>query len=160
MSAYIPQTFVPLYYRKMLRKDAKMKGKKVEMQFGRPNFPNEWSEISDAKIGDDTVLDLFKHLGKSKWMTLAKKGKIVRYTFAQARKIENTLAPSEPFKNLLPSKKANVLKQINKGKIELSIVANFGGSDRFRQLIAGNTRLTAQMEVFGEGYVWQFDVKE
>ena len=40
------------------------------------------------------------------------------------------------------------------------VLANFGGSDRFRQLIAGNTRLTAQMEVFGEGYVWEYQVPE
>ena len=74
---YIPQTFVPLYYRKMLRKDAKMKGKKVEMQFGRPNFKNEWGENTDLENQKkQSVYREFFRLGKSEWLKMVKKGKI------------------------------------------------------------------------------------
>jgi len=155
---YIKKSFVPSFFRWMKKK--KSGSRKFGMQFGKPNFENEWQEINDPKqYTRQTVYEDFFYLGKSKWITLAKTGKIVKYSLTQARsQIENTLDPSQPFDKLDKGKKENVLKQIDSGKIELSIVANY--SDGFKFLVAGNTRLTAQMETFGEGYVWQFNVPD
>ena len=50
------------------------------------------------------------------------------------------------------------VKQIFIGAVELSIVANW--SDGYKFLIGGNTRLTAMMKIFGEGYAWQFNVPD
>ena len=159
---YIPQTFVPLYYRKMLRKDAKMKGKKVEMQFGRPNFKNEWGENTDPdNKKKSSVYREFSRLGKSEWIKLVKKGKMVKLTFAQAHpmKVENTEAGmTNAFNKLDKPKRERAMKQVDSGKMELSILAKY--SDGFKFLVAGNTRLTAMMEAFGEVYVWQFDVPD
>ena len=51
-----------------------------------------------------------------------------------------------------------MLAQINSGEVELSIVARY--DKNYKWLIAGNTRLTAMMKLFGEGYVWEYQVPE
>ena len=147
MSSYIKQSF-------LLAGKKKLKG--TDIAFGKPNFNNEWSEIGPTKKGH---YDDFKALGKSKWITLAKKGKMVKYNPSQAKKIENTDAgnPSS-FKKLMPIKQERSTNQIYSGQVELSIVANY--TDGFKILVAGNTRLTAQMHLFGEGWVWQFNVPD
>jgi hypothetical protein len=74
-----------------------------------------------------------------------------------AKIIENTEAATpEKFDKLMPVKKARIVKQFNSGKVELSIVAKY--DNKFKYLIAGNTRLTAMMKLFGEGYVWEYHV--
>ena len=133
--------------------------KKKNIQFGKPDFANEWSEISGATRGEQTTLDDFKALGKTKWIALAKKGRMVKYSISQAKKIENTDAGNpKAFHKLLPIKQERSVKQIFEGVVELSIVANW--SDGYKFLIGGNTRLTAMMNIFGEGYAWQFNVPD
>ena len=101
MSSYIKQSF-------LLAGKKKLKG--TDIAFGKPNFNNEWSEIGPTKKGH---YDDFKALGKSKWITLAKKGKMVKYNPSQAKKIENTDAgnPSS-FKKLMPIKEERETNQI------------------------------------------------
>jgi len=132
----------------------KMNG--TDIRFEKPKFANEWSEIAPTAKGH---YDDFKALGKSKWIALANKGKMVKYNITQAKKIENTDAGNpSAFEKLLPIKQERALNQILSGKVELSIVANY--SDGFKILIGGNTRLTAMMKIFGEGWLWQFDVPD
>lgn len=133
---------------------------KYLIEFGKPNLANEWGEVSDIKNRKrNSIYENFFDLGKSKWQDLVKKGGMVKYTKNQVKAIENTEAGiSGAFKKLVKSKQENVIKQFNTGKIELSIVAKY--SDGFKFLVAGNTRLTGQMESFGEGWVWQFDVPD
>ena len=64
----------------------------LNIQYGKPNYWNEWSEISDAKRGEQSVYDEFFALGKKDWIDLVKKGKMEKYTMTQVRKIENTEA--------------------------------------------------------------------
>jgi len=129
------------------------------IKFKNPQFNVEWNEISDAKRGEQTTLDDFFNLGRTKWIALAKKGRMVKYSISQAKKIENTDAGNpKAFHKLLPIKQERSVKQIFEGVVELSIVANW--SDGYKFLIGGNTRLTAMMNIFGEGYVWQFNVPD
>ena len=129
------------------------------IKFKNPQFNVEWNEISDAKRGEQTTLDDFFNLGRTKWIALAKKGRMVKYNISQAKNIENTDAGNpKAFHNLLPIKQERSVKQIFEGVVELSIVANW--SDGYKFLIGGNTRLTAMMNIFGEGYAWQFNVPD
>jgi len=157
---YISQTFVPLYYRKMKKK--KIGSKEIGMQFGKPNFSNEWGENTDpTNKKNHSVYREFSRLGKSEWIKLVKKGKMVKLTFAQAHpmKVENTEAGmTNAFNKLDKPKRERAMKQVDSGKMELSILAKY--SDGFKFLVAGNTRLTAMMEAFGEVYIWQFDVPD
>jgi hypothetical protein len=131
----------------------------INIKFKNPQFSVEWNEISDAKRGEQTTLDDFFNLGKTKWIALAKKGRMVKYNISQAKNIENTDAGNpNAFSKLLPIKQERSTKQIYAGEVELSIVANW--SDGYKFLIGGNTRLTAMMKIFGEGYVWQYDVPD
>ena len=128
-------------------------------KFMNPQFNVEWNEISGAKRGEQTTLDDFFNLGKAKWIALAKKGRMVKYSISQANKIENTDAGNpNAFSKLMPIKQERAAKQIVSGKVELPIVANW--SDGYKFLIGGNTRLTAMMNIFGEGYAWQFNVPD
>ena len=130
----------------------------INIKFRDPDFANEWSEINKATRGEQTTLDDFFDLGKAKWIALAKKGRMVKYSISQAKKIENTDAGNPSgFSKLLPKKQKRALNQIDSGKVELSIVANYGD---YKFLVAGNTRLTAMMKIFGEGYVWQYNVPD
>ena len=131
----------------------------INIKFKNPQFNVEWNEISGAKRGEQTSLDYFNRLGKDKWIALAKKGRMVKYSISQAKKIENTDAGNpKAFHKLLPIKQERSVKQIFEGVVELSIVANW--SDGYKFLIGGNTRLTAMMNIFGEGYAWQFNVPD
>ena len=130
-----------------------------DTKFMNPQFNVEWNEISAAKRGEQTTLDEFFNLGKAKWIALAKKGRMVKYSISQAKKIENThAAVPNGFEKLDKPKQERSLSQILSGKVELSILANW--SDGYKFLIAGNTRLTAMMKIFGEGYVWQYNVPD
>ena len=129
------------------------------IKFKNPQFNVEWNEISGAKRGEQTTLDDFFNLGRTKWIALAKKGRMVKYNISQAKNIENTDAGNpDAFSKLLPIKQERSVKQIFIGAVELSIVANW--SDGYKFLIGGNTRLTAMMKIFGEGYAWQFNVPD
>jgi hypothetical protein len=139
----------------------------IMMTFTNPNYKLEWGEIGVAKKangtfwreGENTVLDEHKAMGYARWVSMAKKGRMVKVTKKMAKIIENTEAATpEKFDKLMPVKKARVSEKIFSGKIELSILARY--DDTFKYLIAGNTRLVAQMKWFGEGYVWEYDVTE
>jgi len=133
--------------------------KPLNFRFGKPQFNVEWGEVFKAVKGDSTVIDEAKAMGYARWHGLAKRGGIVKVTKAIAKVIDNTEAatPSK-FNTLTKDRKARVLAQINSGEVELSIVASYGND--YKWLIAGNTRLTAMMKLFGEGYVWEYQVPE
>ena len=99
----------------------------------------------------------FKRLGKDKWIELAKNGKPI--TITSAKDINNTdAADPESFKTLNPEKQARALAQLEAGNVEMPIVALY--SDGYKELLAGNTRLTAMMAQNGEATVWQFNVPD
>ena len=62
------------------------------------------------------------------------------------------------YDNLDKNKQERAVKQLEKGSIELPIVASY--SDGHLELVGGNTRLTAVMKATGKGKVWQFDVPD
>jgi hypothetical protein len=131
----------------------------INIQFRNPDFAHEWSEIYKAIPGQRTEIDDMRSLGFARWIGLAKLGKMIKVTKALAKKIENThAADPDSFEKLDKPKKDRTAKQIYSGKVELSILANW--SDGYKYLVAGNTRLTAQMKIFGEGYVWQYNVPD
>lgn len=114
-----------------------------------PNFDFEWKEA--------TRYPEFKKLGKDKWIELAKTGKAI--TITSAKDINNTDA-NEPnaFKTLNPDKQKRALAQLKSGNIEMPIVALY--SDGYKELIGGNTRLTAMMAQNKKATIWQFEVPE
>ena len=141
-----------------LNNEVKMSGS-INMRFEKPNFANEWSEIYKATPGQRTEIDDMRSLGFARWIGLARKGKMIKVTKALAGKIENTHAANpNAFKTLDKPKQERSMNQIFSGKVELSILANW--SDGYKYLVAGNTRLTAMMKIFGEGYVWQYNVPD
>ena len=147
MSSYKPRPFRSVG-RRRIRGD--------NIMLGLPNFTNEWGEIAPTSKGH---YDDFKALGFIKWIALAKKGGIIKYTPAQAKKIENTEAyKPTAFTRLKKIKQQRVKEQIENKKIELSIVARY--SDNFKILVAGNTRFTGQMYFWKIGYVWEFFVPD
>jgi hypothetical protein len=120
-----------------------------KIQYKEPNFDFEWEEA--------TRYPEFKKLGKTKWIELAKTGKSVNIT--SAKDINNTDA-SEPnsLKTLNPDKVKRALTQIKTGTVEMPIVALY--SDGYKELIGGNTRLTALMSKNGKATVWQFEIPD
>ena len=83
------------------------------IKFKNPQFNVEWNEISGAKRGEQTTLDDFKDLGKDKWIALAKKGRMVKYSISQAKKIENTDAGNpQACHKLLPIKQVNLYLKV------------------------------------------------
>ena len=114
-----------------------------------PNFDFEWGEA--ARYPE------FKNLGKDKWIELAKTGKAIEIT--SAKDINNTDA-NEPnaFKTLDPNKQKRALAQLKSGNVEMPIVALY--SDGYKELVAGNTRLTAMMAQNKKATIWQFEVPE
>jgi predicted chitinase len=115
--------------------------------YTKPNLENEWEEA--ARYPE------FVKLGKDAWIELAKKGKAV--TINSAKGINNTDA-GEPdsFKSLVPAKQKRALAQLKKGIVEMPIVAVY--SDGHKELIGGNTRLTAMMARNGKATIWAFRV--
>ena len=121
----------------------------VKKEAIEPNFDFEWDE---AKRYPE-----FERLGKDKWIELAKTGKAV--TITDASNINNTDAGKpESFYNLEKDKQQRALQQIARGSVELPIVALY--SDGHKELIAGNTRLTAMILRKGAAKVWQFEVPD
>ena len=172
-----PQAFIPV-----LGGLKKMKGRYIE--FGKPNFNDEWSEISaktpnELKTKDSlSGIDVLKKMGESKWKVIAKQGKMQKLiktrhntgidekTKKSTKGINNTdvFTPAN-FNKLAKVKKNRVIKNFNEipeGKkypqVELSLVARW--TDGYSVLIGGNTRLTGMMNQFGEAYIWEFEVSD
>jgi GNAT superfamily N-acetyltransferase len=116
-------------------------------KFVEPNFDFEWEEAERYPE--------FVKLGKDAWIELARKGKAVTINSAQG--INNTdAADPDSFKSLVPAKQKRALAQLEKGTVEMPIVAVY--SDGHKELIGGNTRLTAMMARDGQATVWAFQV--
>lgn len=119
------------------------------VNFVKPQFDVEWEEANRYPE--------FRKIGKQAWIKLASKGRAV--TITDASDINNTdAADPSSFKTLDPAKQKRALAQINSDKVELPIVAVY--SDGYKELIGGNTRLTAMMAAHGKGTVWQFAVPD
>ena len=118
-------------------------------KFVEPNFSSEWDEA--ARYPE------FVAIGKEAWIELASKGKAV--TIKSAKSINNTdAADPDSFKELDPAKQKRALAQLEKGTIEMPIVAIY--SDGHKELIGGNTRLTAMMAKDDQATVWAFKVPD
>ena len=117
--------------------------------FIRPNFDYEWEEANRYPE--------FKKLGKDGWVELASKGKAT--TIVSAKDINNTdAADVDSFKTLDPQKQKRATAQLKSGKVEMPIVAVY--SDGYKELVGGNTRLTAMLAKNGKATVWQFEVPD
>lgn len=118
-----------------------------DSKFVKPNFDFEWEEAERYPE--------FARLGKDAWIELAKKGRAVAIN--SARGISNTdAADPDSFKSLHPAKQKRALAQLERGIVELPVVAVY--SDGHKELIGGNTRLTAMMARDGKATVWAFRV--
>ena len=118
-------------------------------KFVEPNFDFEWEEAERYPE--------FAKLGKDAWIELAKKGKSV--SINSARGIDNTdAAEPDSFRSLVPAKQKRALAQLEKGTVEMPIIAVY--SDGRKELIGGNTRLTAMMARDGQATVWVFRVPD
>ena len=132
-----------------IRKQLMMDPIAITEAFVEPQFDVEWDEA--ARYPE------FVAIGKEAWIKLAKKGKAV--TITDASDIENTdAADPDSFKQLEPAKQKRALAQLEKGEVEMPIVAVY--SDGYKELIGGNTRLTAMMAEKGKATVWQFEVPD
>ena len=118
-------------------------------KFVEPNLDFEWEEANRYPE--------FAKIGKEAWIELASKGKAV--TIKSAKGINNTDASDlDSFKSLDPNKQKRALAQLEKGKIEMPVVAVY--SDGYKELIGGNTRLTAMMARDSQATVWAFRVPD
>ena len=118
-----------------------------DSKFVKPNFDFEWEEAERYPE--------FARLGKDDWIELARKGRAV--TIKSARGINNTdAADPDSFKSLHPAKQKRALAQLETGTVEMPIVAVY--SDGHKELVGGNTRLTAMMARDGQATVWAFRV--
>ena len=121
----------------------------LEAKMSKPQFGVEWDEAQRYPE--------FKKLGKDGWIELASKGKAT--TIVSAKDINNTdAADVDSFKTLDPQKQKRATAQLKSGKVEMPIVAVY--SDGHKELIGGNTRLTAMMRDKGQATVWQFEVPD
>ena len=120
-----------------------------KVNYTMPKLHKEWDEASRYPE--------FRKIGKDAWIKLASKGKAV--TITSAKGISNTDA-TEPdsFSSLDKEKQARTLAQLKSNRVEMPIVAVY--SDGHKELIGGNTRLTALMAQRGKATVWQFDVPD
>ena len=117
--------------------------------FVKPQFDREWDEA--ARYPE------FVKIGKQAWIELASKGRAVEIT--DASDINNTeAADPSAFDTLDSAKQRRALAQLERGIVEMPIVAVY--SDGYKELIAGNTRLTAMMGNRGRATVWQFEVPD
>ena len=114
-----------------------------------PNFNFEWEEAIRYPE--------FKKLGKQAWINIASKGKGV--SIDSAKDISNTDA-NKPgsFRLLNKDKQKRTLLQLKSGTVEMPIIAVY--PDGHKELLGGNTRLTALMYKNGKATVWMFDVPE
>ena len=118
-------------------------------KMSKPQFDVEWDEAQRYPE--------FKKLGKDGWIKLASKGKAT--TIISAKDINNTdAADVDSFKTLDPQKQKRATSQLKSGNVEMPIVAVY--SDGYKELIGGNTRLTAMMRDKGQATVWQFEVPD
>ena len=132
-----------------VRKALKLNPIAVTEAFVEPQFDVEWDEA--ARYPE------FVKIGKDAWIELAKTGQAVEIT--DASDIENTdAADPDSFKSLDSNKQKRALAQLKKDEVEMPIVAVY--SDGYKELIAGNTRLTAMMAKDGRATVWQFEVPD
>ena len=117
--------------------------------YTKPNLENEWEEA--ARYPE------FVSIGKEAWIKLAKAGKAV--TITSAKDINNTdAADPDSFKLLNKDKQSRALSQIKQGSVEMPIVAVY--PDGRKELIAGNTRLTATLAKYGKSTLWAFKVPD
>jgi predicted chitinase len=117
--------------------------------YTKPNLENEWEEA--ARYPE------FVRIGKEAWVKLAQAGKAV--TIKSAKGIDNTdAADPDSFKLLNKDKQARALSQIKQGSVEMPIVAVY--SDGRKELIGGNTRLTATLAKYGKSTLWAFKVPD
>jgi hypothetical protein len=114
-----------------------------------PNFEHEWEE---AKRYPE-----FRKLGKQAWIELASKGKAL--TIQSAKGINNTdAADPDSFKLLDKDKQSRALAQLKSGTVEMPVVAVY--PDGWKELVGGNTRLTAMLAQNGKATVWAFKVPD
>ena len=114
-----------------------------------PNFDFEWSE---AKRYPE-----FVQMGKDNWVKMAKSGKKV--TIHSANDINNTdAADPDSFDSLDQDKQQRAMAQLRKGDVEMPIIAVY--PDGHKELIGGNTRLTAMLRDNGQANVWVFKVTD
>ena len=147
---FIPSVLTPEEKQEVYQiTSGKMQENIQSLKYTTPKFEEEWKEARRYPE--------FKRLGKNKWVELAKTGKPV--TITSAKDINNTDADTpELLKTLNPEKQARALAQLEAGNVEMPIVALY--SDGYKELLAGNTRLTAMMAQNGEATVWQFNVPD
>jgi hypothetical protein len=125
------------------------KSESIREAFVEPQFDVEWDEA--ARYPE------FQKIGKEAWIELAKKGTAI--TIKSAKGINNTdAADPDSFKSLDPAKQKRALAQLKSGDVEMPIVAVY--SDGYKELIGGNTRLTAMMAKDGKATVWAFKVPD
>jgi hypothetical protein len=117
--------------------------------YTKPNLENEWEEA--ARYPE------FVRIGKEAWIKLARAGKAV--SIKSAKDINNTdAADPDSFKLLNKDKQARALSQIKQGSVEMPIVAVY--PDGRKELIGGNTRLTATLAKYGKSTLWAFKVPD
>jgi hypothetical protein len=121
----------------------------ANIKYKTPNFNSEWEEAERYPE--------FRKIGKDAWIELAGKGKAV--TIRSAKDINNTdAADPDSFASLDKTKQGRALDQLKSGTVEMPIVAVY--SDGWKELVGGNTRLTAMMAQNGEATVWVFKVPD
>ena len=147
---FIPSVLTPEEKQEVYQiTSGKMQENVKSIKYTTPKFEEEWKEARRYPE--------FKRLGKDKWVELAKTGKPTKVT--SVKDINNTDAHKpELFKTLNPEKQARALAQLQAGNVEMPIVALY--SDGYKELLAGNTRLTAMMAQNGEATIWQFNVPD
>jgi hypothetical protein len=120
-----------------------------KIKYSAPNFDYEWEEAERYPE--------FRKIGKDAWIELAGKGKAV--TIRSAKGINNTDAEDpNSFTSLDKTKQGRALDQLKSGTIEMPIVAVY--PDGWKELVGGNTRLTAMLAQNGEATVWAFKVPD
>jgi hypothetical protein len=118
-----------------------------KVKYAKPQFDVEWEEAERYPE--------FVKIGKAAWIELANKGKAV--TIKSAKGINNTDADEpDSFKSLDKDKQKRAMSQIKSGNVEMPIVAVY--PDGWKELIGGNTRLTAMLAQDGKATVWVFRV--
>lgn len=130
-------------------KRGKRVNENISINYKIPKFEYEWEEALRYPE--------FRKIGKDAWIELAGKGKAV--TIRSAKDINNTdAADPNSFQMLDKTKQSRALDQLKSGTVEMPIIAVY--PDGYKELIGGNTRLTAMMAQNGEAKVWIFSVPD
>ncbi|MEK9767318.1 MAG: hypothetical protein VW683_00240 [Betaproteobacteria bacterium] len=117
--------------------------------YTEPNFEYEWEEaIRYPEL---------KKLGKTKWMSLAKLGKEVK--FSSIKKYLSNTDANEPenFEKLDKEKQLRFYKALKTGIIEMPIALKF--SNKNYDLLGGNTRLTGLVKYGADPKIWVIDMR-